>query len=87
MQVWVGDVVAGVEDIVADRQPGMGLKQFGSLVTGEELDQLQGGLALAGMPPDRQVGAPHERYAGKGGGILEIRGVDEGKKMVVDLDV
>lgn len=26
-------------------------------------------------------------YSGKGGGILEIRGVDEGKKMVVDLDV
>jgi DNA topoisomerase-6 subunit B len=26
-------------------------------------------------------------YAGKGGGILEIRGIDDAKKMVVDLDV
>ena len=26
-------------------------------------------------------------YSGRGGGIIEIRGVDEGKKMVVDLDV
>jgi DNA topoisomerase-6 subunit B len=26
-------------------------------------------------------------YSGKGGGILEIRGIDDAKKMVVDLDV
>lgn len=27
------------------------------------------------------------KYSGKGGGILEIRGIDDAKKMVVDLDV
>ena len=26
-------------------------------------------------------------YAGKGGGMLEVRGIEENKKMVVDLDV
>ncbi len=26
-------------------------------------------------------------YSGKGGGILEVRGIDDNKKMVVDLDV
>jgi DNA topoisomerase-6 subunit B len=26
-------------------------------------------------------------YTGMGGGILEIRGIDDAKKMVVDLDV
>jgi DNA topoisomerase-6 subunit B len=26
-------------------------------------------------------------YTGKGGGLLEIRGIDDNKKMVVDLDV
>ena len=26
-------------------------------------------------------------YAGKGGGLLEIRGIEDNKKMVVDLDV
>lgn len=29
----------------------------------------------------------HAEYSGKGGGILEIRGIDDNKKMVVDLDV
>jgi DNA topoisomerase-6 subunit B len=29
----------------------------------------------------------HTEYSGKGGGILEIRGIDDNKKMVVDLDV
>ena len=29
----------------------------------------------------------HAEYTGKGGGILEIRGIDDNKKMVVDLDV
>jgi DNA topoisomerase-6 subunit B len=26
-------------------------------------------------------------YTGKGGGLLDIRGIDDNKKMVVDLDV
>ena len=26
-------------------------------------------------------------YTGKGGGLLEIRGIEDNKKMVVDLDV
>jgi DNA topoisomerase-6 subunit B len=26
-------------------------------------------------------------YSGKGGGLLDIRGIDDTKKMVVDLDV
>jgi DNA topoisomerase-6 subunit B len=29
----------------------------------------------------------HVSYTGKGGGLLEIRGIDDNKKMVVDLDV
>jgi DNA topoisomerase-6 subunit B len=29
----------------------------------------------------------HVEYSGKGGGILEVRGIDDNKKMVVDLDV
>ena len=29
----------------------------------------------------------HVSYAGKGGGIIEVRGIEDGKKMVVDLDV
>jgi DNA topoisomerase-6 subunit B len=29
----------------------------------------------------------HAEYSGKGGGILDVRGIDDNKKMVVDLDV
>ena len=36
------------------------------------------------VPPKESV---RISYSGKGGGILEIRGIDDAKKMVVDLDV
>jgi DNA topoisomerase-6 subunit B len=29
----------------------------------------------------------HVTYTGKGGGLLDIRGIEDNKKMVVDLDV
>jgi len=29
----------------------------------------------------------HVSYTGKGGGMLDIRGIEDTKKMVVDLDV
>ncbi|WML67948.1 MAG: Type 2 DNA topoisomerase 6 subunit B [Methanoregula sp. SKADARSKE-2] len=37
------------------------------------------------LAPSREVS--RISYSGKGGGILEIRGIDDAKKMVVDLDV
>ncbi|HUH79349.1 MAG TPA: DNA topoisomerase VI subunit B, partial [Methanoregula sp.] len=38
----------------------------------------------ASIPPQ---GVWRVSYSGKGGGMLEVRGIEEGKKMVVDLDV